>query len=86
MALSVKGTYFTLEQFVRNMLLKKMGILFSVNSSNLAILIKTLTNYFQIISAIPTFRIELPDSVKSVSENLGNPVKSMAYSLDCMLL
>ena len=60
MTLSVRGTYLALKEFVRNMLLSSMGILFSSNKNNLAILIKTFTNYFQIISVIPTFRIDLP--------------------------
>ncbi len=80
MALSVKGTYLAIEAFIRNMLLQSMGILFSTSSSNLAILMKTLTNYFQIISVITTFRLSLPSGVQGVAENLGNPVKSMAYS------
>lgn len=44
-----------LEDFVRNLRLMSMGILVSNQNSNLAILIKLLTNYLQIVTSLATF-------------------------------
>ncbi|CAD8063527.1 unnamed protein product [Paramecium sonneborni] len=86
MILSVKGNYQMLEDFVRIQNKKAMGILVSSSESNLAILIKLFTNYFQILSAISTFQINLSGGITNATQVLGNPTQSMAYSLDCFLV
>ncbi|CAD8128288.1 unnamed protein product [Paramecium sonneborni] len=86
MILSVKGNYQMLEDFVRIQNKKAMGIIVSSSESNLAILIKLFTNYFQILSAISTFQINLSGGITNATQVLGNPTQSMAYSLDCFLV
>jgi len=44
-----------------------MGILVSPSQSNLAILIKLFTNYFQILSAISTFQINLSEGITNAT-------------------
>ena len=83
--ISVKSTYEALQLCLLGIYLTRMGIFIVDHKSQSAILIKILTNYIQVISAITTFHISLNffgDSVKV----LGNPVKAMSYSLDCLLV
>ena len=47
---------------------------------------KILTNYLQIVSSISTFQLKFPSAIDSIFTTVGNPVQSMAYSLDCFLV
>jgi len=49
------------------------------------ILIKVLTNYFQIIGTITTFRLALPSGLSIFFNSVGSPIEAMSYSLDCFL-
>lgn len=46
MVLAVKGSYFSSMQFIIEDTLDKMGILLKSSESDLAVLMKVLTNYF----------------------------------------
>lgn len=43
------------------------------SSSDLATLMKVLTNYFQIIQFIATFQIDIPKSATQAASTAGNP-------------
>ncbi|CAD8117093.1 unnamed protein product [Paramecium primaurelia] len=83
--LSVLGNIRSIEEVILGIRLKS----FKINSQNTqvtsAILIKLFTNYFQIISSIATFQLQIPTGLTSVINSVGNPVDSMAYSFDCFL-
>jgi hypothetical protein len=38
-----------------------------------------------VINTISTFRLALPTFFSQVTDNVGNPVKAMSYSMDCFL-
>jgi hypothetical protein len=50
------------------------------------VLLKILTNYFQIINSVASFRLSLPSFFSELTDNVGNPVKAMSYSMDCFLV
>jgi len=50
------------------------------------LVLKVFVNYFQIISAIGTFEISIPDYLKFETEFASNPVKQIGYSMDCYLV
>ncbi|KAM3129816.1 hypothetical protein pb186bvf_018110 [Paramecium bursaria] len=85
--LSVKGTVENVDEYIIRMKGTKAGfICVYYEIVQIAVLIKILTNYLQIISAIGTFQLKLPPELKSMFTYSGNPIKSAMNSLDCFLL
>ncbi|EWS74814.1 transmembrane protein, putative (macronuclear) [Tetrahymena thermophila SB210] len=54
------------------------------NKSNLYI--KILINYFQIISCLSTFRIDIPSQINFLYKTVGNPLENVLYAQDCLLI
>ncbi|EAR84930.2 transmembrane protein, putative (macronuclear) [Tetrahymena thermophila SB210] len=54
--------------------------------SKQSVFIKILTNYFQIVSSITTFNLEVPKGIQVFSFSLGQPVKYTLSTLDCLLI
>ncbi|KAM3138602.1 hypothetical protein pb186bvf_009354 [Paramecium bursaria] len=85
--LSVKGTVENVDELVIRMRGIKAGfVCVYFERVQIAVLMKILTNYLQIISSIGTFQLQLPPGLKDMFTYVGNPVKSMTYSLDCFLI
>ncbi|CAD8084407.1 unnamed protein product [Paramecium sonneborni] len=84
--MSVSSTVQMIEEFIIGIRLKALGVAVVFKQISTAILIKILTNYLQIISTIGTFQLQVPSEVASVVNSAGNPIESMAYSLDCYLI
>ncbi|CAD8113937.1 unnamed protein product [Paramecium sonneborni] len=84
-SISVKSTIEIIKQLARASKLKSIGITIVVTKNNAVNLIKILTNYLQIIASISTFQLQLPQNMESAINSLGNPIETMAYSLDCFL-
>ncbi|CAD8101522.1 unnamed protein product [Paramecium sonneborni] len=84
--MSVSSTKIIIEEFIKGMSLKAFGIRLAIKEAQTAILIKIFTNYLQIISTISTFQLQIPVGLTSVIKNVGNPIESLAYSLDCFLV
>ncbi|CAD8194348.1 unnamed protein product [Paramecium pentaurelia] len=84
-SISVKSTVEIIKQLARASKLKSIGIMIVVTKNNAVNFIKILTNYLQIIASISTFQLQLPQNMESTINSLGNPVETMAYSLDCFL-
>ncbi|CAD8145490.1 unnamed protein product [Paramecium pentaurelia] len=84
MVLAVKGSYFSSMQFIIEETLDKWGVLLKSSESDLAVLMKVLTNYFQIIQFIASFQISIPSSVKQTAKTGGNPTESTTTAMDCL--
>ncbi|CAD8200138.1 unnamed protein product [Paramecium octaurelia] len=84
-SISVKSTVEIIKQLAKASKLKQIGIMIIVTKNNAVNFIKILTNYLQIIASISTFQLELPQNMEYAMNSLGNPVETMAYSLDCFL-
>ncbi|CAK91844.1 unnamed protein product (macronuclear) [Paramecium tetraurelia] len=84
-SISVKSTVEIIKQLAKASKLKQIGIMIIVTKNNAVNFIKILTNYLQIIASISTFQLQLPQNMESAMNSLGNPVETMAYSLDCFL-
>ena len=64
--LSVKGTYELLSKRIQMNVINKMGFLLFVSTSagdKLSILVKILTNYFQIIGSLTSFSLPIPSTL-----------------------
>ncbi|CAD8149864.1 unnamed protein product [Paramecium octaurelia] len=83
--MSVSSTIEMIEEFVKGLSLKAFGVRVAIKEAQTAILIKVFTNYLQIISTISTFQLQVPIGIASVVNTVGNPIESLAYSLDCFL-
>ncbi|CAD8121080.1 unnamed protein product [Paramecium sonneborni] len=86
--LSVKGTIETVNKFIIQQKRIKLKIA-SVQDPRIGqgnVLIKVLTNYFQIIGVISTFQLQLPSVLQSSVRSVGNPTEAMSLSLDCFLI
>ncbi|CAD8087564.1 unnamed protein product [Paramecium sonneborni] len=84
--MSVSSTVEMIEEFIVGLRLKAFGVTVVIKQASTAILIKVFTNYLQIISTIATFQLQVPSELASVVNSVGNPIESMAYSLDCFLI
>jgi len=84
--MSVSSTIETIDEFILALRIKAFGINVVLSHSSSGILIKVFTNYLQIISTISTFQLSVPSELASVVNSVGNPIETMAYSLDCFLI
>ncbi|CAK57244.1 unnamed protein product (macronuclear) [Paramecium tetraurelia] len=84
--ISVLGNIRSIEELILGIRLKSFKNNYLNTKVSSAIQIKVFTNYFQIISTIATFQLQVPTALTSVVQNIGNPVDSMAYSFDCFLI
>ncbi|KAM3134149.1 hypothetical protein pb186bvf_013770 [Paramecium bursaria] len=85
--MSVRGTLEMVDQIVGTFKALALGLVVAKESEGaVAILMKILTNYLQIISSISTFQLKLPSAFDNIFNSVGNPVQSMSYSLDCFLV
>ncbi|CAD8211891.1 unnamed protein product [Paramecium octaurelia] len=84
--MSVSSTVQMIEEFIIGIRLKAFGVTVVIKQASTAILIKVFTNYLQIISTISTFQLQVPSGLASIINSAGNPIESMAYSLDCFLI
>ncbi|CAD8122482.1 unnamed protein product [Paramecium sonneborni] len=84
--LSVLGTIRNINDLILEIRLKSFKINPINSKVSSAILIKVFTNYFQILSTISTFQLQIPPEITSIINNVGNPIDSMAYSFDCFLI
>ncbi|KAM3129390.1 hypothetical protein pb186bvf_018538 [Paramecium bursaria] len=85
--LSVKGTVDNVDELIIRMKSIKVGfICVYFERVQIAVLMKILTNYLQIISSIGTFQLNLPPGLNSIFAYSGNPIKSAMNSLDCFLV
>ncbi|EWS73141.1 transmembrane protein, putative (macronuclear) [Tetrahymena thermophila SB210] len=60
-----------------------------INSTNpqdqTSVYIKIFTNYFQIISSIATFNLQVPSGIIEFPQSVGQPIQKTINSLDCAL-
>ncbi|CAD8075924.1 unnamed protein product [Paramecium sonneborni] len=84
MILAVKGSYLSSMQFIIEDTLDKWGVLLKSSESDLAVLMKVLTNYFQIIQFIASFQITIPSTIKQTAKTGGNPTESTTTAMDCL--
>ncbi|CAD8087563.1 unnamed protein product [Paramecium sonneborni] len=84
--MSVSSTVEMIDEFIIGLKLKVFGGGSTLQKTSSAILIKIFTNYLQIISTIFTFQLQVPIELTSFINSVGNPIESMAYSLDCFLV
>ncbi|CAD8128511.1 unnamed protein product [Paramecium sonneborni] len=85
--LSVRGTIQGVEKIVAQYKMSKLKLKqFDQKAGYGGILVKVLTNYFQIIAAVSLFQLELSSALQSSIRSVGNPVEAMSYSLDCFLI
>ncbi|CAD8113596.1 unnamed protein product [Paramecium sonneborni] len=84
--MSVSSTIEMIDEFVLGLRLKAFGVRVAIKEASTAILIKLFTNYLQIISTISTFQLQVPVGLASIVNSAGNPIESLAYSLDCFLV
>ncbi|CAD8069965.1 unnamed protein product [Paramecium sonneborni] len=84
--MSVKGTFEALQLQIVEKATIMIGVRLQQHSSNLATIVQTLTNYFQIVQIVMTFQLQIPSGVQTATQTAGNPTGSMAYSLDCLLI
>ncbi|CAD8060673.1 unnamed protein product [Paramecium primaurelia] len=86
MVLAVKGSYESSMQFIIEEIFDIWGVLLKSSESNLAVLMKVLTNYFQIIQFIASFQISIPDLLKQTTKIGGNPTESTTTAMDCLFI
>ncbi|CAD8169357.1 unnamed protein product [Paramecium pentaurelia] len=84
--ITVSSTTQMIKEFVKGLRLKAFGVRVAIKEAQAAIFIKVFTNYLQIISTITTFQLQIPIGFSSVFNSVGNPVNTLAYSLDCFLI
>ncbi|CAD8166475.1 unnamed protein product [Paramecium octaurelia] len=84
MVIAVKGSYESSMQFIIEETLDIWGILLKSSQSNLDVLMKVLTNYFQIIQFITSFQISIPSAIKQTTQAGGNPTESTTSAMDCL--
>ncbi|KAM3136869.1 hypothetical protein pb186bvf_010954 [Paramecium bursaria] len=85
--LSVKGTVQNIEWTTKIIKLKQIGLRIQLNKeNNSSVLIKLFINYIIILSSITTFQIELPQFINSLIITTSNPIQSISYSVDCLLI
>ncbi|KAM3132192.1 hypothetical protein pb186bvf_015652 [Paramecium bursaria] len=85
--LSVKGTVESVDELVIRTRGTKAGfVCVYVERVQVAVLMKILTNYLQIISSLGTFQLKLPPGLRDMFAYSGRPVKSLVFSLDCFLV
>lgn len=67
-----------------------MGFLFATRSmmviDSTEILIKIFTGYFQLVSIVMVLEVNLPFPVDYIISAIGSPLKTLAYSTECILL
>ncbi|CAD8124667.1 unnamed protein product [Paramecium sonneborni] len=83
--ISVSGNIKTIENCTKYQPFKILKSSIYLNKNQSGMLIKILTNYFQIIVAITTFQLQLSEGLNSSLEIVGNPLQTTSYSLDCFL-
>ncbi|CAD8168810.1 unnamed protein product [Paramecium pentaurelia] len=85
--LSVKGTIETINKVItqQKRLILKIAIP-DPRAGQGNVLIKVLTNYFQIIGVISTFQLQMPNGLQLSVKSVGNPIQTMSLSLDCFLV
>ncbi|KAM3129372.1 hypothetical protein pb186bvf_018520 [Paramecium bursaria] len=85
--ISVKGNVENVDELIIRMKGIKVGfICVYFERVQIAVLMKILTNYLQIVSSIGTFQLNLPPGLKSMFTFSGNPIKSAMNALDCFLV
>ncbi|CAD8084363.1 unnamed protein product [Paramecium sonneborni] len=83
--ISVQGNIKTVENCTKFQPFKILQTSATLNKSQSGVLIKMLTNYFQIIVSITTFQLQFSDGLNNTLEIVGNPLQTTTYSLDCFL-
>ncbi|CAD8143728.1 unnamed protein product [Paramecium pentaurelia] len=84
--LSVNSTLKMIEDLIKYSRLRTLGKFYLFESASTSVLIKVFTNYLQIISSIATFQLSIPNGITLAFTSVGNPIESMAFSLDCYLV
>ncbi|CAD8126262.1 unnamed protein product [Paramecium sonneborni] len=83
--ISVKGTLKSIEEYTKFQPFK-ISQYSLINKPQSSILIKMLTNYFQIVATITTFQLQFPSGFNVTLDAVGNPIQTATYSLDCFLV
>ncbi|CAD8114069.1 unnamed protein product [Paramecium sonneborni] len=84
--ISVQGNIKTIEQYTKYIPFKILKNSIFMNKNQSGMLIKMLTNYFQIIVSITTFQLKLSEGLNNTLNVAGNPLQTSSYSLDCFLV
>lgn len=50
------------------------------------VLLKILQNYLQIVGAIASFDLPIPQAIQTAPHATGEPIKQQLYSMDCVLI
>ncbi|CAK55869.1 unnamed protein product (macronuclear) [Paramecium tetraurelia] len=83
--ISVTSTVQMIEEFIFQLKLKSLRNYMITQPTSTSVLLKVFTNYLQIISSITSFQLSIPSGISLVVSGVGNPMDSMAFSLDCFL-
>ncbi|CAD8048507.1 unnamed protein product [Paramecium sonneborni] len=83
--ISVSSTIQMIEEFIFQLKLKSLRNYFITQPTSTSVLLKVFTNYLQIISSITSFQLSIPLGISLLVIGVGNPMDSMAFSLDCFL-
>ncbi|EAS00524.2 transmembrane protein, putative (macronuclear) [Tetrahymena thermophila SB210] len=88
--LSIRGQINSMEAFKHIYYLIKLGFLkpgkTTMQESQVAIVVKILTTYVQIIGHLQKFQIKLPTGLDEFVNVIGNPVRQVSHSLDCQIV
>ncbi|CAD8211806.1 unnamed protein product [Paramecium pentaurelia] len=84
--ISVKSTVELLKRVAIKVRIGQNRAFSHMQEDQSGVLIKMLTNHLQILSTITTFQINMSSGVSDAIKASGNPMQTMAFSLDCFLI
>ncbi|CAD8209458.1 unnamed protein product [Paramecium octaurelia] len=84
--ISVKSTVELLKKVAIRVRLGQNRAFSHMQEDQSGVLIKMLTNHLQILTTITTFQINMSVGLSDAIKASGNPMQTMAYSLDCFLI
>ncbi|CAD8127415.1 unnamed protein product [Paramecium sonneborni] len=84
--ISVRSTVELLNMAAIKIRFSKIRAFSFMQEDQSGVLIKMLTNHLQILATITTFQLNIPNGVNDAIKASGNPMQTMAFSLDCFLI
>ncbi|CAK67884.1 unnamed protein product (macronuclear) [Paramecium tetraurelia] len=84
--ISVKSTVELLKKVAIRVRLGQNRAFSNMQEDQSGVLIKMLTNHLQILATITTFQLNMSVGLGDAIKASGNPMQTMAFSLDCFLI
>lgn len=86
MAVTAKGMQEMIDIEQKLKVIKSTGFLFArYQANNKQIYVKTIVNYFQIVSVINSLNLKIPDILKIITKTIGNPSDILLHAGDCYI-